>query len=363
VQREASRIPPAEGEARTLEFAIGEFLQSANREATKAMEYVNLGSTGLKVSRLCLGAMTYGSKSWQPWILEEEESQPFLRRALELGINFFDTADIYSYGESERILGRALRDFGPAREKLVIATKVFFPMSDDPNDHGLSRKHILQAIDNSLKRLGTDYVDLYQIHRFDYETPIEETLRALDDVVRAGKARYLGASSMHAWQFAKMLFTADRLGLHRFVAMQNHYNLVYREEEREMIPLCREEGIGLIPWSPLARGFLAGNRRKEDLGDTVRAKTDKFGQKMYYRDSDFQVVDRVGEVARERGVSNIQVALAWILQQPGVAAPIIGASKLPHLEEAAGALDLRLDEAELEALAEPYEPHPILGHS
>jgi aryl-alcohol dehydrogenase-like predicted oxidoreductase len=327
------------------------------------MEYANLGSTGLRVSRLCLGAMTYGSKKWRPWILEEEESRPFLRRALELGINFFDTADIYSVGESEKVLGRALRDFGPGRDKLVIATKVFFPMSDDPNDRGLSRKHILQAIDNSLKRLGTDYVDLYQIHRFDYQTPIEETLRALDDVVRAGKARYLGASSMYAWQFARMLSTADRLGLHRFVSMQNHYNLVYREEEREMNPLCREEGIGLIPWSPLARGFLAGNRRKEDLGDTIRAKTDDFGQKLYYRDSDFEVVERVGEVARERGVSNIQVALAWILQQPGVTAPIIGASKLPHLEEAAEALDLRLDEAELEALGERYEPHPILGHS
>jgi aryl-alcohol dehydrogenase-like predicted oxidoreductase len=327
------------------------------------MDYVRLGTTGLRVSRLCLGAMTYGSKSWRPWILEEEESRPLLKRALELGINFFDTADIYSVGESERVLGRALRDFGPGRDRLVIATKVFFPMSDDPNDRGLSRKHIFQAIDNSLKRLGTDYVDLYQIHRFDYHTPIEETVRALDDVVRAGKARYLGASSMYAWQFAKMLSTADRQGLTRFVTMQNHYNLVYREEEREMNPLCLAEGIGLIPWSPLARGFLAGNRRKEDLGDTVRAKTDDFGQKLYYRDSDFHVVERVSELAKRRGVANMQIALAWILQQPGVTAPIIGASKLPHLEEAAGAVGLRLEKEELEALAEPYEPHPVLGHS
>jgi aryl-alcohol dehydrogenase-like predicted oxidoreductase len=327
------------------------------------MDYVRLGSTGLKVSRLCLGAMTYGSKQWRPWVLEEEESRPFIKRSLELGINFFDTADVYSVGESEKILGRALRDFGPSRDKLVIATKVFAPMGDDPNDHGLSRKHILHSIDSSLQRLGTDYVDLYQIHRFDPETPVEETLGALDDIVRAGKARYIGASSMYAWQFAKMLHASDRLGLARFVSMQNHYNVVYREEEREMNPLCLDEGIGLIPWSPLARGFLAGNRRKEDFGETIRAKTDEYGQKLYYRDSDFRVVDRVGEIARKRGVSNMQIALAWVLQQPGVSSPIIGASKMPHLEEAVAALDVRLDEAELKSLAEPYEPHPILGHS
>jgi aryl-alcohol dehydrogenase (NADP+) len=316
----------------------------------------------LKVSRLCLGAMTYGSKKWREWVLEEEESRPFLRRALEAGINFFDTADVYSNGVSEEILGRALKDFGPSRDRLVIATKVHGPMGDDPNQRGLSRKHILHSIDASLKRLGTDYVDLYQIHRFDYETPIEETLAALDDVVRAGKALYIGASSMYAWQFAKMLCAADRLGLARFVSMQNHYNLIYREEEREMLPLCREEGIGVIPWSPLARGFLAGNRRPGDYGETIRAKTDEYAQKMYYQPSDFAVVERVTAIARQRGVSNAQVALAWLLAKPGVTAPIIGASKMQHLDDALAALTLKLDEAELRALEEPYQPHPVLGH-
>ena len=257
--------------------------------------------------------MTYGSKSWREWVLEEEEGRPFIHRALEQGINFFDTADMYSLGVSEEILGRALRDFGPGRDRVVIATKVFNPMGEDPNQKGLSRKHILHAIDDSLRRLGTDYVDLYQIHRFDYETPIEETLAALHDVVRAGKARYIGASSMFAWQFAKMLYTADRLGLPRFVSMQNHYNLIYREEEREMIPLCREEGIGVIPWSPLARGFLAGNRKPKEFGETVRAKTDEYAQKMYYQPSDFAVVERLTAIAQRRGVPNAQVALAWIL--------------------------------------------------
>ncbi len=257
------------------------------------MQYVNLGSAGLKVSRICLGAMTYGSKQWREWVLEEEESRPFIQRAIELGINFFDTADMYSRGVSEEILGRALKDFGPPRDRLVIATKVFSPMGDDPNLRGLSRKHILHSIDDSLRRLGVDYVDLYQIHRFDHHTPIVETLEALDQVVRSGKARYIGASSMFALQFAKMLYTADQRGLARFVAMQNHYNLIYREEEREMIPLCREEGIGLIPWSPLARGFLMGNRRKEDFGETVRSRTDEYAQRMYYQDSDFAVVDRL----------------------------------------------------------------------
>src|SRR5580658_4226083 len=259
------------------------------------MEYVNLGSTGLKVSRICLGTMTYGSKKWREWILEEEESKPYFRRALEMGFNFFDSADVYSLGVSEEVTGRALKEFGPSRDKLVIATKVFNPMGDDPNQRGLSRKHIMHAIDDSLRRLGTDYVDLYQIHRFDPETPVEETLDALHDVVKAGKARYLGASSMYAWQFAKMLFTADKLGLTRFVIMQNHYNLVYREEEREMNPFCIDQKIGLIPWSPLARGFLAGNRDKAKSGATVRAKTDDFGHKLYYSDADFAVVDRVTE--------------------------------------------------------------------
>lgn len=327
------------------------------------MEFVNLGSTGLKVSRLCLGTMTYGSKKWREWVLEEEESRPFIRRALELGINFFDTADMYSSGASEEILGRALRDFGPSRDRLVIATKVFNPMGDDPNQRGLSRKHIRHAIDDSLRRLGTDYVDLYQIHRFDYQTPIAETLDALDDVVKQGKALYIGGSSMFAWQFAKMLTKSDELGLSRFVTMQNHYNLIYREEEREMIPLCRSEGIGVLPWSPLARGFLAGNRRKEDFGETVRSKTDEYAQKLYYQPSDFTVVERVSEIARRRGVPNAQVALAWILRQPGVTAPIIGASKMGHLDDAVSALRLTLDELELKALAEPYRPHAVLGHS
>ncbi len=326
------------------------------------MKYERLGSTGLKVSRICLGTMTYGSKKWREWVLEEEESRPFIRRALEVGINFFDTADMYSVGVSEEIVGRALKDFA-SRDRVVIATKVFNPMGDDPNQRGLSRKHILHAIDDSLTRLQTDYVDLYQIHRFDYETPIEETLEALDDVVKSGKALYIGASSMFAWQFAKMLYKSDERGLTRFVTMQNHYNLVYREEEREMMPLCREEGIGVIPWSPLARGFLAGNRGKEDRGETVRSKTDDFAHKLYYRESDFAVVERVGEIARKRGVSNAQVALAWLLQQPGVTAPIVGASKMPHLDDAVAALDLTLDDAELKALEEPYQPHGVLGHS
>jgi len=327
------------------------------------MEYVNLGSAGVKVSRLCLGAMTYGSKRWREWVLEEEESRPFISRALELGINFFDTADMYSVGVSEEILGRALRDFGPGRDRVVIATKVFNPMGDDPNQRGLSRKHIRHAIDDSLRRLGTDYVDLYQIHRLDHETPMEEILLALDDVVKAGKALYVGASSMFAWQFAKMLYLADAMGVTRFVSMQNHYNLIYREEEREMLPLCRAEGIAVIPWSPMARGFLAGNRKKEGFGETVRSKTDEYAQGMYYQSSDFAVAERVAGVARARGVPNAQVALAWILQQPGVTAPIVGASKMQHLEDAVSALSIKLEEAELKALEEPYAPHRILGHS
>ena len=327
------------------------------------MDYVNLGSTGLKVSRLCLGTMTYGSKRWREWVLEDEESRPFIRRALELGINFFDTADMYSTGVSEEILGRALRDFVPGRDKVVIATKVFNPMGEDPNQQGLSRKHIHHAIDDSLRRLGMDYVDLYQIHRFDYHTPIEETLEALDSIVRQGKALYIGASSMFAWQFARMLYTSDQLGLARFVTMQNHYNLVYREEEREMLPLCRQEKVGLIPWSPLARGFLAGNRSRQDYGETVRAKTDDYAQKLYYQPSDFTVVERVTAIAKNHGVSNAQVALAWVLAQPGITSPIVGASKMPQLEEAVAALNVKLSEEDLKQLAEPYQPHTILGHS
>jgi aryl-alcohol dehydrogenase (NADP+) len=318
----------------------------------------------MKVSRLCLGCMTYGSKKWREWVLEEEESRPFFRRAVEAGVNFFDTADMYSDGVSEEITGRALKELLP-RDRVIIATKVYNAMGDDPNQRGLSRKHIHHAIDSSLRRLGTDYVDLYQIHRFDYDTPIDETLRALEDVVRAGKALYIGASSMHAYQFAKMLKTSESMGISRFVSMQNHYNLVYREEEREMMRLCREEGIGVIPWSPLARGFLAGNRRAQaqGFGDTVRAKTDDYAKEMYYQASDFQVVDRVTEIAKRRGIPNAQVALAWVLAQPGVMAPIVGASKMQHLEDALAALSVKLDAEELKALGEPYRPHEVLGHS
>ncbi|HEY7292107.1 MAG TPA: aldo/keto reductase [Vicinamibacterales bacterium] len=329
------------------------------------MDYVRFGRTGLKVSRLCLGMMTYGTSQWRPWVLDESDSRPFIKRALEHGINFFDTADMYSRGVSEEVTGRALKDFA-RRDQVVIATKVFYPLGDGPNDRGLSRKHILESIDASLRRLGTDYVDLYQIHRFDYETPIAETVEALHDVVKAGKARYVGASSMFAWQFARMLSTADAHGWTRFVSMQNHYNLVYREEEREMLPLCREEGVAVIPWSPLARGFLAGNRRKgdqDDKGETTRAKTDQFAHQLYYADSDFVIADRVADVARRRGVKPMQVALAWLLSKPTVTAPIIGASKLPHLDELVAATEIRLEADEIRTLEEPYEPHRILGHS
>ncbi|HKZ70239.1 MAG TPA: aldo/keto reductase [Anaerolineales bacterium] len=325
------------------------------------MQYVNLGRTGLKVSKLCLGMMTYGASKWRDWVLDEEQSRPFIKRALEAGINFFDTADAYSLGVSEEVTGRALRDFAK-REEVVVATKVFFSWNDKPNQGGLSRKHILDAIDASLKRLGMDYVDLYQIHRFDPDTPIEETLEALHDVVKAGKARYLGASSMYAWQFAQMQFAAERRGWTKFVSMQNHYNLIYREEEREMNPLCRDMGVGLIPWSPLARGFLAGNRTKEKSGETARSKSDAFAHQMYYQEYDFQIVDRVMELAQGRGVSNAQVALAWVLAQPGVTAPIIGASKMLQLEEAVKALEIQLSGDERKLLEEPYRPHPVLGH-
>jgi aryl-alcohol dehydrogenase (NADP+) len=325
------------------------------------MEYVNLGSTGLKVSRICLGTMTYGSKKWREWVLDEPESRPFIQRALEAGINFFDTADMYSLGASEEVLGRALKDFGPARERVVIATKVFNPMGDDPNQRGLSRKHIRHAIDDSLRRLGTDYVDLYQIHRFDPHTPMEETLEALNDVVRAGKALYLGASSMFAWQFAQMLAISDANGWARFVTMQNHYNLIYREEEREMNPLCESEGVGLIPWSPLARGVLAGSRK----ANTTRARTDTFGKMLYEAaaEADERVVGRLGEVSRERGVSPAQIALAWLLHKPAMVAPIVGASKMHHLDDAIAAASLKLSGEEIARLEEPYVPHKIAGHA
>jgi aryl-alcohol dehydrogenase-like predicted oxidoreductase len=324
------------------------------------MDYVRLGSAGLKVSRLCLGAMTYGDPGWRSWVLGEDASRPFVKRALERGITFFDTADFYSLGKSEEVLGRALRDFA-SRDAVVIATKAFYPMSGDPNDRGLSRKHLMSAIDTSLRRLGTDYVDLYQIHRWDVETPIEETLRALHDIVRSGKARYIGASSTMSWQFAKALYLADRHGWTRFVSMQNHYNLVYREEEREMIPLCIEEGIGVIPWSPLARGFLAGNRKRGSRSATPREESDSYGHGLYYADADYDVADRVVEVARERGVAPAQIALAWLLHKPGVTAPIVGATKIEQLDQSIDALAIRLSDDEVARLEQPYVPHRVLG--
>ena len=324
------------------------------------MEYVNLGSSGIKVSRICLGCMTYGARKWREWVLEEQESRPLIRQAIEAGINFFDTADVYSLGVSEEILGRALKDFGPPRDRLVVATKVFGMMGDDPNQRGLSRKHIHHAIDDSLRRLQMDYVDLYQIHRFDPSTPMEETLEALNDVVRAGKALYVGASSMWAWQLAKMLHLAGQHGWPRFVTMQNHYNLLYREEEREMIPFCRTEGIGLIPWSPLARGRLA----RQPQAGTVRSKTDDFAKTLYSKttESDDKVTGRLQSVAEARGVPSAQVALAWLLHKPAVTAPIVGASKAQHLEDAVAERSLKLTAEEIKALEEPYVPHPIAGH-
>jgi 1-deoxyxylulose-5-phosphate synthase len=324
------------------------------------MQYAKLGAAGIEVSRICLGTMTYGSSRWRPWVLDEEASRPLIKKAIEAGINFFDTADMYSLGASEEVLGRALNDFGPGRDQLVIATKVFYPMGPGPDDRGPSRKHIMVAIDASLRRLGTDYVDLYQIHRFDPETPIEETLQALDDVVRAGKARYLGASSMAAWQFSKMLFTAEANGWTRFVTMQNHYNLMYREEEREMIQLCLDQGIGVVPWSPLARGLLAGKRRSK----TLRAATDTYGHNLYGKEiskADERVIDRLEQVSDEAGVSPAQLALAWLLQKPGVVAPIVGASKPEHLEEAITALGVRFNAEMMARLEEPYVAHPVAG--
>jgi aryl-alcohol dehydrogenase-like predicted oxidoreductase len=324
------------------------------------MDYINLGSTGLKVSRLCLGTMTYGSKKWREWVLEEPESRPFIKRALEAGINFFDTADMYSLGASEEVVGRALKDFGPGRDRVVIATKVFNPMGDDPNQRGLSRKHIRHAVEDSLRRLGTDYIDLYQIHRFDPHTRVEETMEALHDLVRAGKVLHLGASSMFAWQFSKMQEAARANGWTPFVMMQNHYNLIYREEEREMIPLCVDQGVGLIPWSPLARGVLARGR-----ASTSRGKTDEYAKNLYGAElapGDRAIIDAVGAVAAARGVPPAQVALAWIWHKPGVVAPIVGASKPHHLDDALAAMNLKLTAAELASLEAPYVPHPVAGH-
>ena len=324
------------------------------------MDQVRLGRTGLHVSRVCLGMMSYGNDSDRPWVLDEAAAEPIVRRAVEGGITFFDTADVYSGGASEVATGRLLPKY-ISREEVVVATKVNGAMTPGPNGRGLSRKHILSGIDASLGRLGMDYVDLYQIHRWDPHTPIEETMEALHDVVRAGKARYIGASSMYAWQFAKAQRVAERHGWTPFVSMQNHYNLVYREEEREMIPQCIDQGVGVIPWSPLARGLLTGTRTRSGEKKTIRAETDGFGDSLY-GPQDFDVVDRAAEVAGERGVPAAQVALAWLLGRPGVTAPIVGATKLGHLEDALAAADLSLTEDEVARLEEPYVPHPVIGH-
>jgi aryl-alcohol dehydrogenase-like predicted oxidoreductase len=325
------------------------------------MDQVRLGSTGLHVSHVCLGMMSYGNDSDRPWVLDEAAAEPIVRRAIEGGITFFDTADVYSGGASEVATGRLVPKY-IARDEVVIATKVNGQMTPGPNGRGLSRKHIMSAIDASLERLGMDYVDLYQIHRWDPHTPIEETMEALHDVVRAGKARYIGASSMFAWQFAKAQHVAERHGFTRFVSMQNHYNLIYREEEREMIPLCLDQGVGVIPWSPLARGFLTGTRTRAGDRRTTRAETDKFTDSLYGRDEDFDVADRVAEVAGERGVPPAQLALAWLLHRPGVTAPIVGATKLEHLEDALAAAELDMSAEDMLRLEEAYVPHPVLGH-
>jgi len=326
------------------------------------MEYANLGQTGLKVSRICLGCMTYGTpeKGWNTWALNEEQSRPFIQKALELGINFFDTANVYSEGASEEVLGRALRDF-TKREEVVVATKVYGAMRKDPNGKGLSRKAIMTEVDGSLRRLGVDYIDLYQIHRWDYQTPIEETLEALHDVVKAGKARYIGASSMFAWQFCKALHLADLYGWTRFVSMQPHYNLLNREEEREMLPLCQAEGIGVLPWSPLARGRLT--RPWDEQGSTERGTTDEYAKSLYRatEEADKQVADRLGELSKARGLPRAQLALAWVLRRPVVSAPIVGATKPHHLEDAVKALSVKLSDEEIKSLEEPYIPHPLVG--
>jgi aryl-alcohol dehydrogenase (NADP+) len=340
------------------------------------MDYVNLGRTGLKVSRICLGMMTYGTSQWRPWILDEADARPIVQRAVELGVNFFDTADMYSGGASEEVTGRFLREF-TRRDEVVLATKVFFPVDlafqggfagptpQPPNTTGLSRKHIFAAVEASLKRLGVDYIDLYQIHRWDYQTPIEETLEALHDLIKFGKVRYIGASSMWAWQLAKAQYTAQMNHWTPFVSMQNHYNLIYREEEREMIPLCRDLGVALIPWSPLARGFLAGNRTPEDksAGRTPRSRNDAYAHTLYYREADFAVVNRLSELAVKRGEKNADIGYAWLLHQPGVAAPIVGATRIEHIEAAAAATQTKLSDEEIQYLNEPYLPHPVLGHT
>ncbi|HEV2371933.1 MAG TPA: aldo/keto reductase [Streptosporangiaceae bacterium] len=325
------------------------------------MEYVNLGGSGLRVSRVCLGMMSFGDKSSREWVLEEDEARPLVKAAADGGVTFYDTADVYASGASEVVTGRLLGSLFQ-RDDVVVATKVFMALGEGENAGGLSRKHVLSAIDASLRRLRMDYVDLYQIHRWDHRTPIEETMEALHDVVRAGKARYIGASSMFAWQFAKAQHTATQHGWTRFVSMQNHYNLVYREEEREMIPQCLDQGIAVLPWSPLARGFLAGHRARDGRKLTTRANTDPLAQDWYGKSSDFDVADAVATVAAERGVSPAQVALAWLLQRPGVTAPIVGATKEGHIEQALAAVELKLTEEEVKRLEEPYLPHAVIGH-
>ena len=322
------------------------------------MEQVNLGRTGLRVSRVCLGMMSFGRFEGRPWALAEEDAEPIVRRAVECGITFFDTADVYNDGQSEILTGRLLPKLFGMREEYVVATKVRMETMPGPNGSGLSRKHVLASIDASLERLGLDYVDLYQIHRWDDLTPIEETMEALHDIVRSGKARYLGASSMAAWQFAKAQAAAPT----RFVSMQNHYNLIYREEEREMIPQCLDQGVGVLPWSPLARGWLAGNRTRDGEALTDRAKTDTFGEALYTPEVDFAVIDRAAELGDERGVPQAQIALSWLLHKPGVTAPIVGATKVAHLEDAVAAAELRLSDDELDRLEEPYAPHAVSGH-
>ena len=327
------------------------------------MKYTKLGKTGLEVSQICLGMMSYGDPNWREWILSYDEGKPIVKTAVEGGINFFDTANMYSLGVSEEHTGNYMREFFNSREEYVVATKVFFRLKDAPNQGGLSRKHIMDSVDASLKRLGTDYIDLYQIHRWDYDVPIEETMEALHDVVKSGKARYIGASSMFAWQFAKAQHIADTHGWTRFVSMQNHYNLVYREEEREMNPLCVDMGVGLIPWSPLARGFVAGNRTRDKVGNTARAKSDGFAHEMYYQDIDFDIVDRCKEIAEKHGKSSAQIALAWLLHKEGMSSPIIGATKINHLNEAIDAVDIVLSADDIAYLEALYQPKPILGHS
>jgi aryl-alcohol dehydrogenase-like predicted oxidoreductase len=324
------------------------------------MRYVNLGKTGLRVSRVCLGMMSYGNDSDRPWVIDEDAAEPIIKAAVDGGITFFDTADVYSAGASEVATGRLLSKYF-SREQVVVATKVHGAMGQGENERGLSRKHILAGIDASLRRLNMDYVDLYQIHRWDPATPIDETMEALNDVVRSGKARYIGASSMYAWQFAKAQYCADAHGWTRFSSMQNHYNLLYREEEREMIPQCVDQGVGVIPWSPLARGVLAGNRTRSGERNTTRAATDPFNDALYSA-QDFDVVDRVGQVASARGIPSAQVALAWLLQRPGVTAPIVGATKLGHLDDALAAEQIELTADEVRELEELYVPHPVLGH-